>query len=144
VSPGEDAGAGEDAGPREVRRLISSGGPWEASAGYSRAVVVGDSCWVSGTTDAGPDGRSLHPGDPRAQAEAALDVIERALAEAGFSTADVVRTRTYVTSLASIPAVLAAHGTRFAVARPSASVVVVSGLIDPSLLVEIEADARRA
>ena len=132
-----------DAGRPGARRLIASGGPWESSAGYSRAVVVGDACWVSGTTDAGPDGRSLHPGDPGAQADAALDIIERALAEAGLGLADVVRTRMFVTSQASVPAVLAAHGTRFAGVRPAATVVVVTGLIDPSLLVEIEVDARR-
>ena len=128
--------------PGDDRRLISSGGPWEASAGYSRAVVVGTSCWVSGTTDAGPDGRSVHPGDPGAQAEAALDIIERALAEARLTMADVVRTRIYVTRAASLSAVLAVHGARFATTRPAATVVIVAGLIDPSLLVEIEADAR--
>jgi Putative translation initiation inhibitor, yjgF family len=64
------------------RRRISSGGPWEALAGYSRAIVVGDSCWVAGTTDAGPDGRSRHPGDTAGQARAVLEMIERALTEA--------------------------------------------------------------
>jgi enamine deaminase RidA (YjgF/YER057c/UK114 family) len=82
------------------RRRISSGGPWEAVAGYSRAIVVGDSCWVAGTTDAGPDGQSLHPGDVAAQARAVLEIIERALAEAGFGLADVVRTRMFVTDIA--------------------------------------------
>jgi enamine deaminase RidA (YjgF/YER057c/UK114 family) len=125
------------------RRLVSSGGRWEESAGYSRAVVVGDGCSVSGTTDAGPDGRSRHPGDAGAQARAALDIIGRALADGGFSLGDVVRTRMYVTSAGSIPAVLAAHGERFASIRPASSIVVVAGLIEPSLLVEIEADARR-
>lgn len=125
------------------RRLVSSGGPWEAGAGYSRAVVVGDGCWVAGTTDAGPDGRSRHPGDAGAQVRAALDIIERALADGGFALADVVRTRLYVTDPASIPAVLAAHGERFGAIRPAASIVVVVALIEPSLLVEIEADARR-
>ena len=125
------------------RRRISTGGPWEASAGYSRAIVVDDTCWVAGTTDAGPDGRSRHPADPGAQAEAALDLIERALDEAGFTLADVVRTRIYVTDRASIEAVLAAHGARFGEVRPAATMVVVAGLIEPSLLVEIEADARR-
>jgi enamine deaminase RidA (YjgF/YER057c/UK114 family) len=124
------------------RRLISSGGPWEASAGYSRAVVSGDGCWVAGTTDAGPDGRSRHPGDPGAQTRSTLDVIERVLADGGFALGDVVRTRLYVTDPASIPAVLAAHGERFAAVRPAASIVVVAALIEPSLLVEIEADAR--
>ena len=83
-----------------TRRRISSGGPWESVAGYSRAVVVGDSCWVAGTTDAGPDGRSTHPGDMAAQARAVLEIIERALTEAGFGLADVVRTRMFVTDIA--------------------------------------------
>lgn len=125
------------------RRLISSGGPWETSAGYSRAVVVGDACWVSGTTDAGPDGRSRHPGDPGAQARAALDIVERALADAGFGLSDVVRTRLYVTDRAAIPVVLAEHGDRFGGIRPAASIVVVEALIEPTLLVEIEAEAHR-
>lgn len=125
------------------RRRISTGGPWEARAGYSRAIVVDDTCWVAGTTDAGPDGRSRHPADPGAQAEAALDLIERALDEAGFTLADVVRTRIYVTDRASVDAVLAAHGARFGEVRPAATMIVVAGLIDPSLLVEIEAEARR-
>ena len=126
-----------------TRRLISSGGPWEASAGYSRAVVVGDACWVSGTTDAGADGRSRHPGDAGAQASAALDIIERALGEAGFGLGDVARTRMYVTSAAAVPAVLAAHGERFGIIRPASSMVIVAALIESSLLVEIEADAQR-
>jgi enamine deaminase RidA (YjgF/YER057c/UK114 family) len=126
------------------RRLISSGGPWEASAGYSRAVVVGDTCWVSGTTDAGPDGRARHPGDAGAQARAALDIIERALADGGFQLGDVVRTRMYLTAVADIQSVLAAHGDRFGEVRPASAMVVVAGLIEPSLLVEIEAEARRA
>ena len=127
-----------------MSRRISSGGPWEASAGYSRAIVAGDGCWVSGTTDAGPDGRSRHPDDPGAQAAAALDIVESALNEAGFGLVDVVRTRIYVTSATSIPAVLAVHGARFGQVRPAATLVIVAGLIEPSLLVEIEADARRA
>lgn len=126
------------------RRLVSSGGPWEASAGYSRAVVVGDGCWVAGTTDAGSDGRSAHPRDPGAQAAASLDIIGRALAEAGFALEDVVRTRIFVTEAALIPAVLAAHGARFHAIRPAATIVVVASLIEPSLLVEIEVDARRS
>ncbi len=125
------------------RRRISTGGPWEASAGYSRAIVVDDACWVAGTTDAGHDGRSRHPGDPGAQAVAALDLIERSLDEAGFALADVVRTRMFVADRASLAPVLAAHGARFGDVRPAATVVVVAGLIDPSLLVEIEAEARR-
>ncbi len=112
--------------------------------GYCRAIAVGDDCWVAGTTDAGPDGRSLHPGDPKAQARAALDTIAGALAEAGFQLGDVVRTRMLVTDRAAIPAVLEVHGERFAAVRPAATIAVVAGLIDPSLLVEIEVDARRS
>ncbi len=126
------------------RRLISSGGPFEASVGYSRAVVVGDSCWVAGTTDAGADGRSTHPGDMAAQAQASFAIIERALTEAGFAMSDVVRTRMFVTDISRAPAVIAVHGAVFGEIRPAATLVEVSALIDPSLLVEIEADARRA
>lgn len=129
---------------RPGRRLISSGGPYEKSIGYSRAVVVGDSCHVSGTTDAGPDGTSLHPGDAAAQARASWAIVERALADAGFGVPDVVRTRTYVVSLADIAAVTAVHGELFGAVRPAATLVQVAGLIHPSLLVEVEADARRA
>jgi enamine deaminase RidA (YjgF/YER057c/UK114 family) len=125
------------------RRLVSSGGPWEAVAGYSRAVVVGDSCWVAGTTDAGPDGRSTHPGDIAAQARATLGIIERALAEAGFGLAEVVRTRMFVTDIARSAEVIAVHGAVFGEIRPAATLVEVAALIDPSLLVEIEAEARR-
>jgi enamine deaminase RidA (YjgF/YER057c/UK114 family) len=127
-----------------TRRRISSGGPWEATAGYSRAIVDGDSCWVSGTTDAGPGGTSTHPGDAAAQARAAWSIVEQALADAGFSLADVVRTRVYVVRPEDVPAVLAVHGELFGEIRPAATLVRVAGLIDPSLLVEIEADARRA
>jgi enamine deaminase RidA (YjgF/YER057c/UK114 family) len=126
-----------------TRRLVASGGRWERSAGYSRAVVVGDGCWVSGTTDAGPDGRSRHPGDPAAQARAAFEIVDRALAEGGFALADVVRTRMYVTDAAHAAAVMDVHGELFAEIRPAAALVVVSALVDPSLLVEIEAEARR-
>ena len=125
------------------RRRISSGGPWEASAGYSRAIVVGDACHVSGTTDAGPGGPSLNPGDAAAQARAAWAIVERALAEAGFSLGDVVRTRMYVVSIDDAPAVAAVHGEIFGDIRPASTLVQVAGLMEPSLLVEVEADARR-
>jgi enamine deaminase RidA (YjgF/YER057c/UK114 family) len=125
------------------RRRISSGGPWEATAGYSRAVVVGDACWVAGTTDAGPDGRSQHPGDIAAQARAVFGIIERALAEGGFSLADVVRTRMFIVDMAGSSALSAVHGEVFGAIRPAATMVAVAGLMDPSLLVEIEAEARR-
>jgi enamine deaminase RidA (YjgF/YER057c/UK114 family) len=126
------------------RRRISSGGPWESVAGYSRAVVVGDACWVAGTTDAGPDGRSTHPGDIAAQARATLGIIERALAEAGFGLADVVRTRMFVTDISRWAEVGAVHGEVFGETRPAATLVEVSALIDSSLLIEIEAEARRS
>ncbi len=128
----------------DERQLISSGGPWEAAVGYSRAVVVGDSCWVSGTTDAGPDGRSAHPGDAAAQARASLSIIADALRAAGFGLGDVTRTRMYVTDIADAPGVLAAHAEVFAAIRPAAAIVAVTALLEPSLLVEIEVDARRA
>jgi len=125
------------------RRLVSSGGQWEESFGYSRAVVQGDSCWVSGTTDAGPDGTSAHPGDAAAQARAAWEIVERSLGYAGFSMADVVRTRTYVTSVADAEGVGTVHGEVFRHVKPAATLVQVGALIDPSLLVEVEAEARR-
>jgi enamine deaminase RidA (YjgF/YER057c/UK114 family) len=125
------------------RRRISSGGPWEASAGYSRALVAGDTCYVSGTTDADSDGRSRNPGDAAAQARAVFGIIERALGEAGFGLADVVRTRMYLVRIEDAAAVSAVHGELFGELRPAATLVQVAGLIDPTLLVEIEAEARR-
>ena len=125
------------------RRRISSGGPWEALAGYSRAIVVGDACWVAGTTDAGPDGRSQHPGDVAGQARATLGIIASALEEAGFSLADVVRTRMFVTDITRSAEVLAVHRESFGDTRPAATMVEVRALMDPSLLIEIEADAHR-
>ena len=125
------------------RRRISSGGPWEAVAGYSRAIVVGDSCWVAGTTDAGPDGRSLHPDDIAAQARATLAIIERALVEGGFALEDVVRTRMFLTDISRSGEVSAVHGEVFGDVRPAATMVEVSALMDPTLLIEIEAEARR-
>jgi len=126
------------------RRLISSGGPWEAVAGYSRAVAVGDSCWVAGTTAAGPDGRSRHPGDVAAQARAVFEIISSALVEAGFTLSDVVRIRMFVTEIAAQwEAVSGVQAEVFRDIRPAATMVGVAGLIDPTLLVEIEAEARR-
>ena len=126
------------------RRRISSGGPWEAVAGYSRAVVIGDSCWVAGTTDAGADGVSQHPGDVAAQARAALAIVERALIEGGFTLFDVVRTRMFLADMALSDEVSAVHGEVFRDIRPAATMVAVAGLMHPSLLVEIEVDAHRA
>jgi enamine deaminase RidA (YjgF/YER057c/UK114 family) len=125
------------------RRRISSGGPWEAVAGYSRAIVVGDSCWVAGTTDAGPDGTSRNPGDAAAQTRAVLGIIETALADAGFALTDVVRTRMFVTDITHWEEILAVHGAVFGEIRPASTLVEVRALIEPSVLIEIEAEARR-
>ena len=126
-----------------TRRRVSSGGPWEASAGYARAIAVGDGCWVSGTTDAGPDGASLHPGDAAGQARAAFAIVEGALGEVGFALEEVVRTRMYIVDPADVDAVAAVHGEIFKHVRPAATLVVVARLITPSLLVEVEAEARK-
>jgi enamine deaminase RidA (YjgF/YER057c/UK114 family) len=126
------------------RWLISSGSPYEARFGYSRAVRIGDDVFVSGTTDAGPDGRSLHPGDPAGQARAIFEIIERALNDANCTLGDVVRTRMYVTDPAHIAVVAGVHGEVFGQIRPASTALVVAALVDPTLLVEIEADARRS
>jgi enamine deaminase RidA (YjgF/YER057c/UK114 family) len=107
-------------------------------------VAVGDRCWLAGTTDAGPDGRSLHPGDIAAQAAAVFTIIERALTEAGFGLADVVRIRMFVTDIARAPEVMVVLNGLFGAIKPAATMVEVSALIDRSLLIEIEADAVRA
>ena len=125
------------------RRRVSSGGPWEATACYSRAIVVGDDCWVAGTTDAGPDGRSLHPDDMAGQTRAVFDIIQRALVEAGFAFSDIVRLRMLVTDMTRKDELMAVQSERFRDIRPAATLVEVSALIDASLLVEIEVDARR-
>ncbi|HYK94517.1 MAG TPA: Rid family hydrolase, partial [Candidatus Dormibacteraeota bacterium] len=104
---------------------------------------AGDTCHVAGTTDAGPDGHSIHPGDAAGQARAALGIIERALVEAGFARGDVVRTRMYLTDPADAAAVGEVHGEWFRDVRPAATLVIVAALIDPTILVEIEVDARR-
>ncbi len=135
--------SGEPWDPMIERRRVSSGGPWEAIAGYSRAIVVGDSCWVAGTTDAGPDGRSRHPGDVAAQARASFEIIAAALEEVRFSLVDVVRTRMFVTDITRSGEIIPIHAEFFGGTRPAATMVEVSALIDPTLLIEIEAEARR-
>jgi enamine deaminase RidA (YjgF/YER057c/UK114 family) len=121
---------------------LGSGGPYEAVVGYSRVVVVGESAWVSGTT-ATVDGAVVHPGDAAAQTRVALENVERALAEAGFALADVVRTRVYVTDIGRWEEVGRVHGEFFGAIRPATSMVQVAALIDPVMLVEVEADAVR-
>ena len=125
------------------RRNVSSGGPWESRGGYSRAVFLGDSAWVAGTTDAGPDGRSQHPGDIAAQTRAVFEIIRTALEQGGFSLGDVVRTRMFLTDIGRSAEVNDVHRELFGEIRPAAAMVEVSALIDPSLLIEIEVDARR-
>jgi enamine deaminase RidA (YjgF/YER057c/UK114 family) len=121
---------------------LGSGAPWEWIVGYSRVVVRGDAAWVSGTT-ALMDGKVAHPGDAAAQTRQVLVMIGQALERAGFTLNDVVRTRMFVTDISRWEEVGRAHGEVFGDVRPATTMVQVAALIDPDMLVEIEADAVR-
>ena len=123
------------------RMNISSGAPWESIVGYSRAVRVGPYVHVAGTTAVNSEGKVVGADDPYDQTVYILGKIEKALQEAGVALTDVVRTRIYVTDVTDWDEVGRAHGEVFGEIRPAATLVEVNSLIEPEMLVEIEADA---
>jgi enamine deaminase RidA (YjgF/YER057c/UK114 family) len=122
-----------------AHQLVASGSPFEKAIGFSRAIRVGERVLVSGTAPVWADGSC--PDDPALQARRCFEIIADALAEAGATLADVVRTRMFLIDAADADAVGAVHGQLFAEVRPAATMVIVAGLVDPRWKVEIEAEA---
>lgn len=123
------------------RERVSSGAPWEDEAGYCRAVRAGDRIWVSGTAAVDEKGGVVAPGDAAGQARRCFEIVEQALRDLDASLEDVVRTRMYVTDRDRWEQVARVHGDVFADVRPATTLVIVDGLVDEDLLVEVEAEA---
>ena len=123
------------------KQKVSSGAPWESIVGYCRAVRTGPHIAVSGTAPVGDDGKVVGVGDPYRQAKRCIEIIAAALEQSGAGLDDVVRTRMYVTDISHWEAVGKAHGEAFREIQPATTLVEVTALIDPDMLVEIEADA---
>ncbi|MGH7544085.1 MAG: RidA family protein [Gemmatimonadota bacterium] len=134
------SGTGRRSTSEGVRRVFS-GAPWEPGYGYCRALRESDRIWVSGTAAVGPDGKVVARGDLHAQTARCIEIIATALAELGAGLADVRRTRVFVTDIARWEEVARAHREAFGPNLPAATMVEVSRLIDPDMLVEIEVDA---